>query len=95
MVTSVIMFKLKEKTAENNASLKEKLMGMKGKIMQLKDIKVESNVRNSPAGFDAVMIAEYDSIKDFDEYAVHPVHVEVGTFILSLCEQTASVFYED
>ena len=86
MVTSIIMFKLKEKTDENIAQLKEKLMGMKGGIVQLKDIKVKRNLRNGPSNFDAVMIAEYNSIKDFDEYVIHPVHVEVGKFILSLCE---------
>jgi hypothetical protein len=89
------MFKLKEKTDENAALLKEKLLGMKGQIAQLEDIRVKNNLRNSPTGFDAMMIAEYNSVKDFEEYVTHPVHVEVGKFILSLCEQTASVLYED
>ena len=44
MVTSIIMFKLKEKTDENIAQIKEKLMGMKGKIVQLSDIKVKHRV---------------------------------------------------
>ena len=95
MVVSVIMFKLKEKSAENISRITEKLVGMKGKIAQLKDIKVKANLNNSPTGFDAVMIAEYSSMKDFDEYAVHPVHVEVGSFVVSLCEQIASTLYEE
>ena len=95
MVTSIIIFKLKEKTDENAAQIKEKLTGMKGKIAQLKDIKVKYNLRTSPSSFDVVMIAEYNSIEDFDEYAVHPVHVEAGNFILSLCEQISSILYED
>ena len=94
MITSVILFKLKEKNDENTARITEKLLGMNGKIPQLKGITVKNNVRNSPAGFDAVMIAEYDSIQDFEAYAVHPVHVEAGNFIMNLCEQTASVLYE-
>ncbi|MDR2516465.1 MAG: Dabb family protein [Spirochaetaceae bacterium] len=95
MVTSVILFKLKEKNDENIVRIREKLLGMQGKIPELKSITVKNNVRSSPTGFDAVMIAVYDSIKDFEAYAVHPVHVEAGNFILKLCEQTASALYED
>ena len=94
MVTSIIMFELKEKNETNAAQIKEKLMGMKGKIEQLKDIKVKYNLRNNANSFDAVMIAEYDSIKDFDEYAVHPVHVEVGKYIIDHCEQISSIMFE-
>ena len=93
MIVSTILFKLKEKSDENFSLVEEKLMSMKGKIAQLKDIKVNANLRNSPADFDMIMIAEYESLKDFDEYAAHPVHVEVGKFVLNLCEQTASVLY--
>jgi hypothetical protein len=89
------MFKLKEKKDENAALIKEKLMGMKGQIAQLKDIQVKSQLRNTPTSFDVLMIANYNSQKDFDEYITHPVHVEVGKFVISLCEQTASVLYED
>jgi len=95
MVTSIIMFKLKEKTDENYAQLKEKLLSLKGKIVQLKDIQVNHNLRNSPESFDAVMIAKYDSVKDFDEYVLHPVHVEVGKFVVSLCEQITPVLCEN
>jgi hypothetical protein len=70
-------------------------MGMKGKTAQLKGIKVKTNLRGGPAGFDLMMIAEYDSIKDFNEYIIHPIHGEVGKFMVSLCEQTASVLYEE
>ena len=94
MIVSTIMFKLKEKSDVNISLVEEKLMGMKGKISQLKDIRVYANLRSSSAGFDVLMIAEYDSIEDFDQYAVHPVHVEAGTFVLSLCEETASVLHE-
>jgi hypothetical protein len=95
MITSVIMFKLKEKKDENAAQIKEKLLGMKGQIAQLKDITVKTHLRSSPTSFDVMMIATYNSIQDFDDYVVHPVHVEAGKFVISLCEQTASVLYED
>jgi hypothetical protein len=89
------MFKLKEKKDENVAQIKEKLLGMKGQIAQLKDIQVKTHLRNSPTSFDVLMIAQYNSAKDFDEYITHPVHVEVGKFVIGLSEQTASVLYED
>jgi hypothetical protein len=89
------MFKLKEKTDENVVLVKEKLLGMKGKIDQLQDIVVAKNLRAGPNGFDVVMIAKYNSMKDFEEYIAHPVHVERGTYVLSLCEETASVCFEE
>ena len=95
MIVSIIMFKLKEKSDENISRIEEKLMGMKGKIAQLKDIKVKANLRDSPTGFDAVMVAKYASIKDFDEYVANPVHVEAGGFVVSLCERIASALYEE
>ena len=92
MIVSTVLLKLK--SAENFSPIKEKLMGMKGKIPQLKDMKVMANVRSSPGGFDMIMIAEYNSLADFDEYVAHPVHVEVGEFVVGLCEQIASVLHE-
>jgi hypothetical protein len=94
MITNTIMFKLKEKTGENRALAREKLLGLKGAIPQLKDIRIEFNTRGGPSGFDVLMIAVYDSMQDFDEYIAHPAHVEAGQFVLGLCEQTASVCYE-
>lgn len=92
MVTSIILFKLKDKT--EYAQLKENLKGMKGKIPQLESIRVEKDLHGDSAAFDAVMITEYESKKAFDEYAAHPVHVETAKVVLGLCEGTASVLYE-
>ena len=94
VVTSVIMFRLKERNDENRFLVKEKLLSMKGVIKQLKDIKVEANQIAGSSSFDIVMIAKYDNMDDFNEYASNPFHLQVGKFVLELCEQTGSVIYE-
>jgi hypothetical protein len=94
MITNIILFKLKEKTGEKSALVKEKLLSLKGAVPQLKDIRLESNARTGPTAFDIVMIATYDSMKDFEDYIAHPTHVEVGKFVVNLCVETASACYE-
>jgi len=94
MVTSVIMFRLKESNDENRSLVKEKLLSMKGVVKQIKDIRVETNQITGSSSFDIVMIAKYNNMDDFNEYASDPFHLQVGKFALELCEQTASVIYE-
>jgi hypothetical protein len=95
MITSVIMFKLKEKSSENALLVKEKLLSMKGNVDELKDIEVGINLNEGATPFDLVMVARYNSRDDFNVYAKHPFHVNVGKFVLELCEQTAAVLYEE
>ena len=95
MVVNEIMLKLKEKTDENITELQNILLGMKGNIEQLHDIKVNVNICTGAAAFDVLMITKYDSMQKFNEYITHPYHMEVGKYVLGVCEQTASVCYEE
>ena len=95
MVTSIILFKLKEKSNGNCALLEEKLLGMRGKIDQLKSITTKTHMNIGSATFDLMMTAQYNSKDDFAKYLVHPIHVDVKDFVLEHCEEMASFQYED
>ena len=95
MVVNVVMLKLKERTDENTAALKRTLLEMKGNIELLSDIKVEVNIRSGAAAFDVIMMTKYDSMQKFNEYLIHPYHMGVGKYVQDVCEQTASVCYEE
>ena len=95
MIINEIMLKLRKKTEENIAALQNVLLEMKGNIEQLHDIKAHANIRSGAAAFDVIMIAKYDSMEKFNEYISHPYHVGVGKYIQEVCEQVASVCYEE
>ena len=95
MTVNVVMLKLKERTDENIAALQQKLLEMRGNIEQLKEIKVEANIRSGATGFDILMITKYESMQDFNEYISHPLHMSVGQYVQDVCGQTASVCYEE
>ena len=95
MIVNEIMLKLRERTDENIAALKKTLLEMEGNIEQLSDIKVKVNIRSGAAAFDLIMVAKYDSMEKFNEYISHPYHMGVGKYVQDVCEQTASVCYEE
>lgn len=67
---------------------------MRGKIEYLRDISVHANIRQGGAAYDLAVIAKYDSLKDFELYLNHPVHVEVSKYIGTVVDTVASVCYE-
>ena len=92
MIVNNIMFKLKDNTQENVVALQDKLLGMRGNVEQLKDIRVEANIRT---GFDLLMTTKYEDMQAFEAYIVHPFHVGVAEYVQAVCGQFASVCYEE
>ena len=95
MFINMGMFKLKDSTEANIAALREKLLRMKGNIGQLNDITVKANRRPGVFSYDVVMISKFDSMERFEESIPHPAHVDVGKYIQDVCEQVATVCYEE
>lgn len=94
MVINNLMLKLKDRSTGNIGKTRDVLLGMKGKIGELTDLKVEVNIRPGASSYDVLMIAKFPSIRDFEAYLVHPIHIEVGKYIASVLETSASVCYE-
>ena len=94
MITNNVVIKLKERDNETVTKARNMLLSMKGKIGCLRDISVYTNIRQDGAAYDILVIAKYDSMKDFDAYIVHPVHVEVSKYIGTVVDSMAAVCYE-
>ena len=94
MITNNLLLKLKDRSSENVEQVRAALLSMRGKIEFLRDLEVKVNIRQGGAAYDIIMIAQYDSLADFEAYLVHPVHVEVGQYILGALAASASVCYE-
>lgn len=94
MITNNLLIKLKTRNGDNVARVKEVLLSMKGKIEVLKDIQVETNIRNSESSYDLLLVTHFTSMADMEAYLTDPVHVEVSKYIGSVIEAGASVCYE-
>lgn len=94
MITNNLLIKLKTRNWDNVARAKEVLLSMKGKIEVLKDIQVETDIRNSESSYDLLLVTHFTSMADMEAYLIDPVHVEVSKYIGSVIEAGASVCYE-
>jgi hypothetical protein len=67
---------------------------MKGKIGVLKDVQVETNIRQGAASYDLIFFTKFESLEDMDMYINDPIHQGVGKLIGKMIEMQAAVCYE-
>ncbi len=100
MIKHIVMFKFKptangKTKAENldlamdNAEKLDKQIDCKISIKPMLNVK-SSDERN----FDFVLLCEFESIEQMENYKVHPAHVAFGKFITPLREARACIDYE-
>lgn len=92
MITNNLMIKLKDSSPERIAEAREVLLSMRGKIEQIRDLRVELDVRSG--AYDLMQIVQYESLADLEAYLVHPVHVQVSEYIAGVLQSAASFCYE-
>jgi len=94
MITNNFLIKLKERNSENISKTKDVLLSMQGKIDCLLDVKVEEDMYFGPVSYDLILITQFASKQDWDDFIIHPVHVEVSKYIANVLDSGASVCYE-
>ncbi len=100
MVKHIVMFKfLPEamgRTKKENVEIaKNMLENLQGKIPTLVSSSVQTNSEAAnPDNYDLVLISDYNSWEDLNEYIVHPLHKAVGEFMKDVRESRACVDYE-
>lgn len=94
MITHIVFFKLKDGSQQNVRKAMDVLLGMKGRIPQLRYLEVGGDVLHSQRSCDIALITKFDSLEDLDAYQKHPVHVEVANYMTSVRKFSASVDYE-
>jgi hypothetical protein len=93
MIINSVMLKLKNRDSEIQ-KVNDALLSMKGKIGVLKDIQVETNIRQGAASYDLIFFTKFESLDDMDEYINDPIHQGVGKLIDIMIEFQATVCYE-
>lgn len=81
MINHVVLFKLKDYSAEEKvkvlAELKGMLLALKDTINELKYIQVGENYMLDSKSYDLALLSHFDSVEDLDVYRVHPEHLKV------------------
>ena len=93
MVKHIVFFKLEDNSEANKEAVKARIMGMKGKIDVLKHIEVGVNFSPEERAFDLALVTDFETKEDLQAYAIHPLHVEVVTFLKSINTVTKVVDY--
>ena len=90
MFTHIVFFKLKDINQVNEA--RDILLGMEGKIPQLKGLEVGVDVLHTERSYDLALVTRFDSLEDMDAYQVHEYHVnEVLKYLKPMLESSKAV----
>lgn len=89
MVKHIVMYKLKN--VDDADEMISRFLSMRGKIDVLKSLVAGKNEVPSARAYDVCLECEFDSLKDLDIYASHPVHLPVKEYVHSVIEKAHSV----
>ncbi|MBE0492515.1 MAG: Dabb family protein [Sulfurospirillum sp.] len=94
MVKHIVFFKFEDNSAEHKQLVHDKIMFLKDKITVLKHLEVGINFSPEERAFDLALISDFASKEDLASYAIHPLHVELVTYLKSVNTITKVVDYE-
>lgn len=94
MLTHIVLFKLKDRSAANVARAADVLRAMQGTVPNLRALEVGINVLESDRAYDIALLTRFDSLAAMQEYQAHPNHVRVVEYMRGVMETSASVDYE-
>lgn len=94
MITHIVLFKLKDRSPRSVEKARDVLLGMKGKIPQLRHLEVGTDVLHSERSYDIALVTRFDSLEELQAYQGHPVHIEVAKYMTAARESAVAVDYE-
>ncbi len=95
MIVHIVMLACKkENKTENLKKLKTSLEALMGKVPSLLSMEVGLDFMQSDRSYDLVLTSTFEDKEGLSEYAVHPAHLEVVSFIKEVTEDAKVVDYE-
>ncbi|QZE12853.1 Dabb family protein [Halosquirtibacter laminarini] len=99
MINHTVLFKVQDFDTPKDKQdalleIKESLMGLDGKIEQLKHIEVQLHHTLNSDSFDLALITHFNTLADVDIYQVHPLHLEVVKVVKKYAVGRACVDFE-
>jgi hypothetical protein len=93
MIVHIVLFKLKDATAENAAAVKDMLLSMDGRVPMLRHLETGIDLIRSERSYDVALYAKFDNLADLQAYQVHPYHA--GTVVPFMRENCAAIVAAD
>lgn len=94
MLTHVVLFKLKDRSAASVATTQARLESLAG-IETLRGYEVGANIIHSARSYDIALIARFDDLAGYEIYRDHPIHQPVLAHTREASESIIAVDYED
>ena len=95
MITHIVLFKFKDDTTKIEIEkAKNMIEALNQSVPTLEKIEVGINFADEGRAMDMSLIATFIDREGLDEYAQHPVHLEVISYIKSIADYTKVVDYE-
>lgn len=94
MIRHIVLFKLKNRSAESIARTADVLRTMEGQISVLNSIEVGTDVIHSDRSYDIALVTTFESLDALNEYQVHPVHQKVIEHMSQVRDSSVSLDYE-
>jgi len=99
MINHVVLFKLKKYDSESEkqnviSSIEDALLGLSGKITELKYIEVGVNYELTTKSHDICLVSHFENVEQLDAYRIHPDHLKVAELIGQHVVERAAVDYE-
>lgn len=94
MITHVVLFKLKDRSAANVAAAVERIRALEGQIPTLRSLEVGADVVRAARSYDVGLIARFDDMAGLAVYRDHPRHLPVLEYMGEVSETAAAVDFE-
>ena len=99
MINHVVLFKLRNYSSESEkqnaiGAIEDALLGLSGKIGELKYIQVGVNYESASKSYDICLVTHFETIEQLDAYRIHPEHLKVAELIGLHAIERAAVDYE-
>lgn len=98
MIRHVVMFSVtgddQAEKAASAAAMRGHLTSLVGAVPQLRHLEVGLSLARADGHSDLVLVTDFDSVEDLDEYQVHPEHLRVVAAIKPYVQGRVVVDYE-
>lgn len=94
MIKHIVLFKLKDRSAESVQRTAQVLRNLEGKVESLLSIEVGTDVLHSERSFDIALTTTFQDLDGLQAYQVHPEHKKVIEYMNQARETSISVDYE-
>lgn len=94
MLTHVVLFKLKDRSAASIENTRGRLESLAHAIETLRGLEVGVDITHSGRSYDLALITRFDDMEGYEVYRAHPAHLPVLAHMHEAAESAVAVDFE-